>query len=120
MNDTGIRDTGAFGPRAAPGRCAVAQLEEGVVIITLHGALDHAGAAAMGNEVRWAVTTAHRSVVIDCAGVGFVDSTGLRLLVEAESMAACQSEHFVLHNVPRQLRNLLQISGLDQSMTTAT
>ncbi len=89
---------------------------DGEVVVVLTGDLDCAGVEMVENEVRWAVTQADASVTIDCSGVGFVDSSGLRLLVQAESMAACRQEHFRLRSCRPQLRSLLRIAGLDESM----
>jgi anti-anti-sigma factor len=86
-------------------------------IITISGELDHYGVTDIGDEVRGAVRQATGPVVIDCARLGFVDSSGLRLLVEAETMAEGAGRTFVVRHPSAPLRSLLRISGLDEVMT---
>ena len=53
-------------------------------------------------------------VVIDLSGVGFVDSSGLRVLVEAHQRAEAEARRLVLTGSSRQVLRLLEISGLMQ------
>ncbi len=53
-------------------------------------------------------------VVIDLSGVGFVDSSGLRVLVEAHQRAEAEARRLVLTGSSRQMLRLLEISGLMQ------
>ena len=53
-------------------------------------------------------------VVIDLSGVGFVDSSGLRVLVEAHQRAEAEARRLVLSGSSRQVLRLLEISGLMQ------
>jgi anti-sigma B factor antagonist len=51
-------------------------------------------------------------VVIDLSGVGFIDSSGLRVLVEAHQRAEAEARRLVLSGPSRQVLRLLEISGL--------
>ena len=51
-------------------------------------------------------------VVIDLSGVGFVDSSGLRVLVEAHQRAEADSRRLVLSGSTRPVLRLLEITGL--------
>jgi anti-sigma B factor antagonist len=51
-------------------------------------------------------------VVIDLSGVGFVDSSGLRVLVEAHQRADAEERRLVLSGSSRPVLRLLEISGL--------
>ena len=51
-------------------------------------------------------------VVIDLSGVGFVDSSGLRVLVEAHQRAEAGARRLVLSGSSRPVLRLLEISGL--------
>jgi len=51
-------------------------------------------------------------VVIDLSAVGFVDSSGLRVLVEAHQRAEAEQRRLVLSGSSRPVRRLLEISGL--------
>jgi anti-sigma B factor antagonist len=51
-------------------------------------------------------------VVIDLSAVGFVDSSGLRVLVEAHQRAEAEARRLVLSGPSRPVMRLLEISGL--------
>jgi anti-sigma B factor antagonist len=50
--------------------------------------------------------------VVDLSGVGFVDSSGLRVLIEAHQRAQADSRRLVLSGSTRPVLRLLQITGL--------
>ena len=52
------------------------------------------------------------AVVIDLAGVTFMDSTGLSALVQIRNEALRLDKHLDLDNVPQQVRQILTITGL--------
>ena len=81
-------------------------------VIQVLGTLDIHGVESVENELRWLVEHARCSeVVVDCTEVHFVDSSGLRLLIEAEMMAAGHGTQ--LHVRPSaHLRGILQVAGL--------
>ncbi len=96
--------------------CSITLERDGATTITVSGDLDHEGVMEIDDEVRSAVKRAPGRIVFDCSEVSFVDSSGLRLLVEAESMAYSASGRFTLRRPSPQLRTLLRISGLDELM----
>ena len=51
-------------------------------------------------------------VVIDLSGVGFVDSSGLRVLLEAHQRAKAEARRLVLSGSSRPVLRLFEISGL--------
>jgi anti-sigma B factor antagonist len=53
-------------------------------------------------------------VVIDLSEVAFIDSSGLRVLVEAHQRAEAEARRLVLSGPSRQVLRLLEISGLLQ------
>ncbi|HLU43111.1 MAG TPA: STAS domain-containing protein [Microthrixaceae bacterium] len=84
----------------------VVDVEHGVVRAS--GELDIGGAPAMRNALRQ-VCVEHAEVVIDMAGVTFMDSTGLRELLRATS----DGHRVVLRRVPEQVRALLSMAGVE-------
>jgi anti-sigma B factor antagonist len=50
--------------------------------------------------------------VVDVAGVTFIDSSGLRVLVEAHQSRAAAGSRFVLRSPSAAVQRLLEISGL--------
>jgi len=55
------------------------------------------------------------SVVIDMGGVTFMDSTGLSALVQIRNEALRLDKSIALERVPRQVRLILTITGLDEA-----
>lgn len=81
-------------------------------VIRLSGTLDLHGVAVVENELRWLVEHALRQhIQIDCRDVHFVDSSGLRLLIEVELMAGTHGSDLHVDPTP-QLREILHVAGL--------
>lgn len=56
----------------------------GVIMLRLQGELDLASAPDLSAAVQEAFVDAPQPVVLDMSGVGFIDSTGVRTLLEAQ------------------------------------
>jgi len=59
-------------------------------------------------------------VVIDLSAVGFVDSSGLRVLVEAHQRAEAEKRRLILSGASRPVMRLLEISGLMEYLNVET
>jgi anti-sigma B factor antagonist len=59
------------------------------------------------------------TLVVDMTGVGFVDSTGLGMLVNLAHAAADRGQTTQLRGLAPRIVRLLQISGLDELFTIA-
>ncbi len=59
----------------------------GVTLLRLEGEIDLATAPELSAAVRQAFTGAAQPLVLDMAAVGFIDSTGVRTLLEAQHLA---------------------------------
>lgn len=59
----------------------------GVTLLRLQGELDLASAPELSAAVQQAFARAPQPVVLDMAAVGFIDSTGVRTLLEAQHVA---------------------------------
>jgi len=55
------------------------------------------------------------SVIADCASVRFMDSTGLRALIEARLTLIDRGSQLRFRNVPETLRTVFRVTGLDAS-----
>ena len=56
-------------------------------------------------------------VVLDVHGIEFIDSSGLRVLVEAHQRAASSGRGLVIHRPSVAVKRLLEISGLSEHLT---
>lgn len=97
---------GGTGPAMAS---MVIDIDRGIVRAA--GELDIGGAPAMRNALHQMCDSQAlgSAIVIDLAGVTFMDSTGLRELLRVTS----DGRRVVLRNVPRQVRSLLAMAGVE-------
>ena len=97
--------------RDALATSSVSSTPDGDVRVVIRGALDGEGAAAVARDVRWAALRSRSVVTIDYSRGGFVDSSGLRLLIEAEQIASARHIEFRLRP-SGALQQLLEMTGL--------
>jgi anti-anti-sigma factor len=98
-------------------RCEILPSDpDGWIEVRVEGTMDQAGARGVEGSVRFATMDAPAGVLIDCTRCAFVDSSGLRLLVESQQMAAARSIGWRLRPSD-QLRKLLMATSLDDMLT---
>lgn len=85
------------------------------VRILVAGELDLATAPLLDGEVRQVEATA-ASLVIDLSGVTFMDSSGLRLLVDAHQRSQENGNRLQIIEGSEPVRRVLRLSGLDQQL----
>lgn len=83
----------------------------GMVVVALDGDVDLTSAATFRAEVRRAIGAGCATLVIDLRAVTFMDSQGLKALLEARSAAAAIRAHLVVVGAARQVRALLEVTG---------
>jgi anti-anti-sigma factor len=76
----------------------------------LEGEIDPVTAPVAERELLAYVRRARERAVIDCSGLTFIDSSGLRMLVNVQHATA---QRLVLTDVPDCARRLLVITGLN-------
>lgn len=83
----------------------------GHVVLTVGGDLDLATYHQLQGELdRWVGTAG--DVVLDCAGVGFLDSTGVQVLVRARRRAAAANTGFALAAPSPAVTRVLDLAGV--------
>lgn len=82
------------------------------ILMVLHGELDAYTAPRLQEAVAELGEVAGRHVVVDLAGVGFVDSTGLSALVTSLRGVREAGGVVSLREVSRQLAKLFEITGI--------
>ena len=58
-----------------------------------------------------------RCVVLDMAGVTFLDSSGVAALLHANTLLGSQLRRLELHNLPRRVQMVLEITGVLEILT---
>ena len=90
---------------------------EGELLITLTGELDVAARAQVDAFVRCDVPSVPRRLVLDMAGVTFVDSTGLSMVIRASRTVAGAGGEVVIRRPPAQFLRLLEMTSTDRLVT---
>jgi anti-sigma B factor antagonist len=89
------------------------------VRIAAAGELDLVTAAELQSSLDAELGAGH-AIELDLAGVTFVDSTGLRVLVQTAQRAEQAGLSFtLLRPLPAQMRRVLQVTGLDRRLPIA-
>jgi anti-anti-sigma factor len=98
------------------GGLTVDQRADGVVVVA--GELSLTEAAALERRLSEVLaTTDGQQVVLDLAGVAFIDSTGLGVLVRAHRAASQRGIRLAVRNPGPQAQRLLTLTGLEAHLT---
>src|SRR5579884_653691 len=79
--------------------------------LTVRGEIDLGSAPALERELRHAESRARR-IVLDLAGLEFIDSAGIHALIGAQERAAIHGHELVLTHVPAHARRLFTLIGI--------
>lgn len=91
--------------------------EDGVIVVA--GELSLAEAPILERHLSEALAAASSTIVVDLAGVEFIDSTGLSVLVRAQQQASERGVEFGVQNPRAQAHRLLSLTGLEERLTIA-
>jgi anti-sigma B factor antagonist len=91
--------------------------QDGVLVVA--GELSLAEAPILERHLAEVLATATSTVVVDLAGVEFIDSTGLSVLVRAHQQANERGVEFGVRNPRAQAHRLLSLTGLEERLTIA-
>jgi anti-sigma B factor antagonist len=86
--------------------------------IVVYGDIDIAGGPVLDEALR--SQEGAGPVVIDLHNVSFIDSSGLRSLLNASRRATERSSHVVLRGVGQEVARLLEITGTTERFTLET
>jgi anti-sigma B factor antagonist len=89
-----------------------ARREEGVVAVRLAGELDLGDAGRIEAEVRKLLATGARHFEVDATELTFVDSAGLRSIVQAKQQAEAAGAAFRIRAVSAPVRRVIEVAGI--------
>ena len=103
-----------MGPTEAAGRLRLEyRLDSGVAVVTVTGEIDVSTSALLREHLLRVVTDGHhRSLVVNLAGVSFIDSTGTGVLVGVWHRVRATDASLALAAPSRQASSILDIAGL--------
>lgn len=85
----------------------------GNAVVGLHGELDVAGVPALASQLIAAAAARGPSVIMDLAGLDFIDCFGMGVLVRARKWARKSGGDVLLAAPQQHVRRLLRLMGLD-------
>lgn len=93
---------------------------DGLPVLMVSGEIDLAVAARFARELDLLVGDAEGDALVNLAGVGFIDSSGVRELLKAEQAAGGAGRGLVLLDPSAPCRRVLEISGVLTEFTVRT
>jgi len=86
------------------------------VVLELEGELDVATAAAAYKRMIERRLPRGGRLVLDLSGITFMDSTGIRLILQAREHALQRGAGLVVARPPEQVMRVLELVGLDDQL----
>lgn len=88
-------------------------VEDDTAVLVVEGELDLDGAPEMDRWLRRAADAVpdRRRLIVDLGRLAFIDSTGLRLLLQANSRAQEQGYEFVLRPGEPSVQRVFEVTG---------
>jgi len=93
--------------------------DEGDTVVSLEGELDHEGVQMIEDVVARAAAAAQGRLVLDAEAVTFVDSAGLRLILQTQMSVTSRQVGFTLEHPSGNVVRLLELTGLDDLIGTS-
>ena len=90
------------------------------VTIALVGEVDLSNEAALGVALAAAIGRKPERIVVDLAGVSYLDSSGVRCLLSVANVAAAAGSELVVSRPVGIVLRVLQICGVDELLMRST
>jgi anti-sigma B factor antagonist len=101
----------------SPNFTATTESHDGIEIVSVSGELDQATAPELREALEAAIDTPGSPVLANLTDCGFIDSTGLSLLVEVQRRLAEDSRPFAVCCAHGDVTRLLELTGIDAAVT---
>lgn len=96
------------------------RLDNGIMICVLEGRVDSTGASQMDEELQRALADGQYKIVLDMAGVTYINSAGLRTLADVLTQARGQEGDLRLVALSPKVERVFKIIGFDKFFATYT
>ena len=84
---------------------------DGKYVATLNGELDTAAAIETEEVLKPLYNSDGKDVIIECGGLEYIASSGLRILMNLVKKAKAQGDRVILKNVNEVIRDVLELTG---------
>ena len=100
-----------------PSHLEIVDQANGTAATRLSGDLDIVTSDGVKRDLAALVDTGHVALALDLSDVGFVDSSGLGVLVAIHRHAESNGGSFVVRSIPPQVKRLFDITRLGDLLT---
>ena len=87
------------------------KIEGGTALGVLHGRLDTAAAEQFSKDMQPLMDNADKVITLDCRGLEFISSSGLRLLLSLRKATIAKGGKVILTGVSHEVEQVLTITG---------
>ena len=94
-------------------------VESDRVLIAPHGELDMATIPQVETKIAEARSEGHKTIVLDLRNLAFMDSSGLRLMLIADSEARKDGYSFAIIDGPAVVQQVLEVTGTSKRFERA-
>ena len=84
---------------------------DGKYTVTLEGELDTAAAADVEKTLQPLYSTSGKDVIIDCEGLEYIASSGLRILISILKGAKAGGSKVVMKNMNEDIKSVFKLTG---------
>jgi len=87
--------------------------EGNIVILALEGRLDTLNFSLLEKEMTFLIENNQKNIILDCQGLDYVSSSGLRILLKSLKQVDAVKGRFTICNLQPQIVQIFKISGFD-------
>lgn len=87
-----------------------------VVVLSIEGRLDHAGAEIFDERVSKLIEAGEKALLVDFHGVDFVASMGLRAIIKPYQALAPAGGRIAVANLGDTIHQVFRMAGIDQAV----
>lgn len=84
------------------------------VLVTVAGEVDAASSGALRASIKDALTGGYKKVVLDMGGVSFIDSAGLRVLIDSQKLGENSGATLSIESPSDVVKRLLEMTALTE------
>lgn len=85
--------------------------KDGKILVTFRGEMDTTAAVEAEAALKPLYTAGGKDIVIDCSGLEYIASSGLRILLSILKGAKAGGSHVVLKSVNEDIMNVFRLTG---------
>lgn len=87
------------------------QEADGKIVVKLEGEMDTAAAVEVEDQLKPFYTEQNKDVILDCEGLEYIASSGLRILLSILKAAKACGHSVIMRNVNPDIKNVFQLTG---------